>query len=385
MRIRSALLLLTLIAIPAGAVPRADELILRKRQVEVRVDENVVRATLSWTVANSGLRSLEGELLFRIPKGAALTEATLAKHIASGDHRSKLLDSARASALYEAVKRRDSRDDDLQEITGLQPIGRIAQRFGQHMATIPRLCTDPALLEQVTEDEYRLRFFPVPANDDQTVAVTLAFESTPDGSDRAVRIPLVFKDAFVASARTEYTVKLDLRSTSPIEFRGSTSHTLAVPKGSPEAREVRLSAREDRPANELAFRYRVAADGRLPAFRPGPGVTRTESLLVIEQSDQKQVERQGSVPGVAPGPDDLKKCGFVRAGAAGCCEHSVATSDPGQVKWAREHGLSPRPRPAAFGFSNGPVYEFDYVAHTLGCPVREVDPAKIKALAAAVK
>jgi len=108
--------------------------------------------------------------------------------------------------------------------------------------------------------------------------------------------------------------------------------------------------------------------------------------MVIADSDLKQAERHAAAPAAgAPGPDDLKRCGFIRAGAAGCREHSVVTSDPGRLQWARDHGLSPRARKAAIGVGQPWMYEFDHVVHSAGCPLSEVDPIKLKALAAAVK
>src|SRR5438477_11276924 len=113
MRIRIALALLALAPLTAEAEPRGDALVLRKRQVEVIVDENLARVTLLWNVSNSGLRPLEGEIIFKAPKGAVVTEATLLKHIASANHRSKLFPSSRAFALYETAKRLEQKDEDL--------------------------------------------------------------------------------------------------------------------------------------------------------------------------------------------------------------------------------------------------------------------------------
>lgn len=403
MRIPSLLFLMALFALPAAAAPRADELALRRREVDVRVDENTARATLSWTVANPGLRPLEGSVVFRAPKGATVTGATILKHIGSADRSSKLLEAAKASALYDAIQRRDLKDEDLQEIAELQAMLKTAGGLVQDTRPkevpswheswrrtahspgafgLSNARTDPALVEQVADDTYRLRFFPVPPNDDQTVTVTMEFEAAPEGAARAVRIPLVFKDNFSAGPATEYRVKVGLRSSSPVDFAGSTTHALEAAKG----RDLSVSAREDGRAADLAFRYRLAPDARLRVLEEGGGVTRTASLLIIDSSDRKQAERSGAVPAPAPpGPEDLKKCGFVRVGASGCGEHAVVTNDAVRLQWAKEQGLVPRPCTHRTAFGSEKAFAFDYVAHAAGCPVRESDPAKLKALAASVK
>jgi hypothetical protein len=411
MWIRTALALLALAPLAAEAEPRGDELVLRKRQVQVLVNENLARVTLTWKVSNSGLRPLEGEVIFKAPKGAVVTESTLLKHIASANHRSKLFPSSRAFALYESAKGLELKGEDLKQASAVMaaatrainkklseerdraehplitPSGNPKHPFRIHNPNnYSEFVDDPALVEWLGEDSYRLRFFPVPANDDQTVSITLAIETSQEGADRTLRIPLAMKDNFVWGEKTDCDARLAFHSSRPLEFGGSTSHRFEVQKSAQQTGDVALIAREEKPASELAFRYRLATDAALSPPQIFPGVSQSESLLIIADADLKQAERHGTAPAAgAPGPDDLKRCGFIRAGAAGCCEHSVVTSDPARLKWARDHGLSPRARKSTIGFAQPWMYEFDYVAHSAGCPLSEVDPIKLKALAAAEK
>lgn len=406
MRITAAFLL-GLMSLPAFAAPRGDELLLQKRHVDLRVDEDVATAALSWTVFNPGLRPLEGEVRFRVPKGATVTGAEIRKHIGSADHRSKLLDAARADALYEAIRRRDLKDPELQEIAEIESLVKAAGSHVQdsrpqqvpnwheawrrsHQAPgafgVNNANADPALVDLVAEDTYRLRFSPVPPNDDQTVTVTVRFQAEKDGADRVVRLPLAFKDAFVAGPKTEAGAAIRLRSALPLEFGGSRTHALEPAGGAAKSREVVLRAREEGRPAELAFRYRL--DPRAPQlpYEPVEGVSRAASLLVVDASDRRQSERRGEVPPLPIlGPADLRRCGFIRPGAAGCGERSVVTNDPVRLQWSRERGLALLPCTRRTAFGSEKAFAFDYVAHAAGCPLQEADPQKLRALAAALK
>lgn len=229
------------------------ELRLREKLLEVSISENVAVVRLTLNVFNPTDRTLEGRVLLEAPPGSATCEARLAKNLASTQRISKVFDRDRAASLFAAVRDRGERLEtwnefvqamdrtgrslpggrdlsgepdpgsfakkpkDTSRVESTPPdVGKSATETKRSDSDIPdksssgnpgdignaklqdsnpkeekpRPVTDPALLEWVCCDTYRLRFYPVLPRADQTVVVTFAVEAIRKDDRLRIRIPL---------------------------------------------------------------------------------------------------------------------------------------------------------------------------------------------------
>ncbi len=86
---------------------------------------------------------------------------------------------------------------------------------------------DPGLLEQTGADEYRLRFFPVPAAGEQIATVVLAVEAVKADGAFELRVPLDLRTNFGRRAnRTRDLVRVSVCSGAALAKVESPSHDL---------------------------------------------------------------------------------------------------------------------------------------------------------------
>jgi hypothetical protein len=390
-------------------------LVLGLRQIDVRILESIGTIRLQLKVTNPTSRPLEGVFAFSAPVGAAVYEADVLKHIPSKARVSKVATPDFGEGLYAMDKQR------ILGGTEELAVAYLMHRSGHG--------DDPALVEQIAEDRYRVRFFPVPAGDDQTLTVLLAFEVPHDTGSFEVKIPLGYESNFRLGKSSRFETRIDLQSSDALAAVTSSTHRLDLvrkPQGSHQFWTVSDDA-AGKP--ELALSYGLGAGARTidvgsmthlrvhplatgedraacqalrskrhllsvaEAARPALGlsanlVSRYGSLLVMEDSlasilarDEGHLLRCESPSRVAVTKDEVLKCDFVRAAAqmpalsrSSTCElRAASTNDPAKIHWAQECGLIGSRTQAASSSAS-----FEYVKHGRDCPLHEPSPEKLR-------
>src|SRR6185503_14395259 len=166
----------------AWGSPQDEAPVIVSRTVELRLEENVGLLQVQFKVRNPTDRALEGEVRFAVPAGAAVYEASLLKHISSTERKSKVVTPDQATAFY-ALAKNSVKDTAEEALIGQAMMKKYPKAYYQTKK-------DPAIIDQVSEDRYRLRFFPVPARDNQTVTYRVAFEVPREEGACVATVPL---------------------------------------------------------------------------------------------------------------------------------------------------------------------------------------------------
>jgi hypothetical protein len=433
----------------AQDAPKDDGLILTSHLVDLQVNENLGVLKVQFKVKNPTDRPLEGDVSFSAPRGAAVYEAGILKHIVSTQRKSKVLNPDRAASLYSADKNK--------QLNGTDDVaaGAMARGGGMNSATsarmsfpptspfsgTPKVMTegptnnpflmnayqrhmagyDPALVEFVSGDRYRLRFFPVPARDDQTVTLWMAFEVRKEPRAYAATVPLRLDSNFSATAATRAEIRIALSSADALPTVTCSSHALKSIERDEDGHRFAAVADAPEGVAELVLSYGPgfwarphdfapdAKSGEAPALRAVRArraleraeepvraglalsthvVTAYGSFLVIEANDARDLARSEgrtlrpeSVPAAPVFDEDAKQCDFVRAllklpalsRSAPCEIRTVSTNDPAKLQWARDNGITS-------GRSNTLLSStsFEYVKHATGCAVHEPNVEKLR-------
>ena len=270
-------LLLALFAVPATG-QESPKLTLLKRDIDIRVSENLVIARITLKVKNPHGQFMEGAAFLEAPAGAAVCEATLEKNIAAAERRSKLLDPELAASLYEGVRNgKPSRDEDAMIDLFMRANGVGATRPGEPedpTATAIRMAMrnwratnstpngrptrpkDPALLEWTHGDSYRLRFFPVFPWDDQTVSFVYAWEAARDGAEWKIVLPLPVNMQMNVDPQARDSIRVSIESQGRVALKDS-SHQLVAREATPETHRFASAIGG---AKESEFRLAYALD-----------------------------------------------------------------------------------------------------------------------------
>lgn len=492
-----SLSLVLAMAVAAQDATRSDGLVLVSRQVELEIQENLGLLRMDIKVKNPTDRPLEGDVSLSMPRGSAVHEASILNHIGSSERRAHLLGPDQAAALYAADMSRQLNGTEDPASAGMaagggmrpspQPTAAPASgvagglQAGRAAAATPRPAlpsgsatgasvsptssngasrltangltgqttlirsgtnvsaqvapkNDPALVERTGPDRYRLRFFPVPPRDTQTVTLRASFEVDREGNAFAATVPIRLESNLIVTGETRTAGRVALSSADALKSVTCASHGFGPIQRDEDGR--RFSARIDSLGDgraltlsyELGFWAKVhdfstdsGLRGPLPsgalagfrAVRSARALERAEevarpalgrasgvvsaygSFLVIPRNDARDLAREASRelkpdsgPAAAATEEETRDCEFVRSAmnlparswAPRCEIHVVSTTDPAKLRWARENGI-------VSGRSNGLLQgtSFEYVKHGPACKVREPNAEKLKQAAAALK
>jgi Ca-activated chloride channel family protein len=130
---------------------------LRSLALTTEVNGGLARTTIELTFHNPNARALEGELQFPLQPGQLVSGFALD---INGRMRAAVpIEKARGREVFEAVERRG---------------------------------VDPGLLEQTAGNQFRLRVYPIPANGERHVRITIDQSLLRDGDGWLLRLPLAF-------------------------------------------------------------------------------------------------------------------------------------------------------------------------------------------------
>lgn len=421
----------------AWGTPADETLILVSRTVELQANENLGLLTVTFKVKNPTGRALEGDVRFMAPAGGAVYQASLSKHISSTERKSRLVSPDQGSALYALDK--DSQRESVDQTLTNSSLGGAFNHSGYHKYGYSRSVlpgTDPAILESVSDDRYRLRFFPVPAHDDQTVSFRIAFEVPREGEAYAVRVPMDWDTPISTASDATIETRVAIRSADALGPVTCVSHRLGSIQRDREAHRFTATVETSGNRADLVLSYGLSSKARLQDFSPpragesAPGSVRSDdpslravrakrsidaapesdraaaglasgvvsaygALMVMEAAAARDLARSddrsfrtdlGASSSISD--DEARQCDFVRA-AAGlsalargtpCGVHLLSTNSAAKVEWAKDHGLTVNRSGVLLATSS-----IEYVKHNSSCPLHEPNPGTLREAAGRLK
>jgi Ca-activated chloride channel family protein len=236
-------------------------LALVHHRVAVTIEDQVAVTKVEQVFRNPTPRPLEATYVFPVPPGASVRE--FAMWVDGKRVRGELVEAARARQIYTDIVRRT---------------------------------LDPGLLEYLGQDLLQLRVFPVPANGDQKIEMSLTSLARKEGDVTEYIYPLR-TDARSQSRSEGLSLRVTLRSQQRILNIYSPSHSVSIERTSDHAAVVGLEA--DRAFSDRDFLLYWTTGGQdvgltALAHKPSPGESGYVLLLLSprpELSEQQQVPR----------------------------------------------------------------------------------------------
>jgi Ca-activated chloride channel homolog len=195
---------------------------VKSHRVDVSVQGPHARVTVEEEFVNLSRGVLEAEYVFPLPQGAMVSAITLFE----GDRglEGRLLTADEARRAYEEIVRR--------------------QR-------------DPALLEYLGRDLYRVSVFPIPAGQSRKVRLRYEQVLSPDGGTYELRYPLN-TEKFSAQPLQDVSVHVDIRADGPIGPVYSPTHDVVVTRSERNRAQASFEAREVRPDTDFLLYWTLS-------------------------------------------------------------------------------------------------------------------------------
>lgn len=233
---------------------KAQPLELRSFTIDVRVENGFAQTTIDQTFFNPRSRQLEGTYAFPLPEGAALSR--LAMYVDGKRMEGAMVDRSRGRDIYEGI---------------------VEQR------------RDPALLEWMSGNTFRMRVFPLPPKTDKRIFVsyTQPLEHLYGAERLVVPIPKVDQHARTA----KFEVRVVGGASQPI---ASPSHTVTARDDGPD-RIVSFEASDYALGQDLVLTLGAASDDKPRSFDPTEGKDR-----FVMTRFEPDVRAIAAAQGVAP-------------------------------------------------------------------------------------
>ncbi len=229
---------------PAGRVPGPPPrftfapLEVTFHKVDARIRDQVAVTTVDQEFYNPNDRELEGTYLFPVPKGAHLDQFTM--EIGGKAMEAELLSAEKARQVYEDIVRKHR---------------------------------DPALMEYVGRDTFRVRVYPIEARSRKRVQVRYTQLLKVDGGLAEYRYPLN-TEKFSAQPLRTVSVRVDLETRRPLKAIYSPSHVVDVTRRGETRAVVGYEATMVRPDVDWVLYFGQEAGDlgvNLLTFQPGEG------------------------------------------------------------------------------------------------------------------
>ncbi len=214
-----ALLLLPGASFPAGMLVPKDEslppLAIEYLRVKAEITEGAAETHVEQAFRNTTDRPLEATYVFPMPKGAAIKE--FAMYIGGKRMAAELLDATKAKQIYQDIVRR---------------------------------AKDPALLEYLGGQIFRVSVFPVPPNDLQKIELDYSQPIDFDSGLRRYVFPLRIGEKFSTTLK-EFSAVAHISSKIPIGSIYSPTHVISTSRKGDN--EVTVGCEEDRSSLDRDF------------------------------------------------------------------------------------------------------------------------------------
>jgi len=232
-------------------------------KVTVAIEDQVAVTTVEQAFRNHTDRNLEATYLFPVPAGASVNKFTM--WIDGKETNGELLDSKKAAEVYTGIVRRTQ---------------------------------DPALLEYLGNGLMRMRVFPVPPTKGDKygdVKVKLSYTSVAPKDGNAVEFVYPLKtDGKATRILEEFSVKLSIKSSTPIQSVYSPTHAIEVKRVSDKHTEVEFSRNQATLDKDFQLFYGTSTSeiGLTPVlYRPVSSEDGFFMLLVSPQVESLKTKR----------------------------------------------------------------------------------------------
>lgn len=208
---------------------------VRYHDVDVVVRGPHARVTVDQEFVNLGASTLEAEYVFPLPHGAMVSSITLFENGKGLEGR--LLRAEEARRIYEEIVRRQK---------------------------------DPALLEYLGGDFFRVRVFPIPGGGRRRVVLKYDQLLQSDAGTVELLYPLN-TEKFSARPLEKVSVNVDLQVDAPLGPIYSPSHDVTVVRKAPESAHIRYEASDTLPQEDFLLYWdttRNAIGGTLLTYWP---------------------------------------------------------------------------------------------------------------------
>ncbi len=223
---------------PPQAPPgwREVPLAVNYHHVTVSVDNQTAVTSVDQEFRNPNNMQVEGLYIFPLPVGASV--ANFSMWIDGKEQQAELLEREKAAQIYEDIVRRTQ---------------------------------DPALLEYMGTKAFKLRIFPIPANDVKRVRLTYQEVVPNDGGFCTYRYPLN-TEKFSSEPLKSVTIKVDLKSQVPMKNIFSPTHDVDVAKRSDHVAAVSFEQNNVKPDKDFLLYYTLSTEEigiNVVTHRPG--------------------------------------------------------------------------------------------------------------------
>ena len=230
--ILAALAALALAALPAAADgimipkrPDAPNFAVKYHRVDVKIEGQVATTSIDQVFENRTNREQEAVYIFPLPHGASVREFTL--YDQGRPLHAELIDRDKAREIYESIVR---------------------QR------------RDPALLEYIGRDTFRVSVYPIPARGTKRVQMEYT-ELLEYDSGLVTYVYPLSTEKFSSEPIEEVRVSVEIGSTAPIRTVYSPTHDMKIDKPDAHTAFAAFEERGTKPDMDLVLHYTVSEDG----------------------------------------------------------------------------------------------------------------------------
>lgn len=216
---------LILIPRPPAPIATAFPLEVREHRVKVSIEDRSALTEIDQTFFNPTGAQLEGQYLFPVPKGAVLSKFSM--FVDGAELQAELLDAAKARKIYEDIVR--------------------SRR-------------DPALLEYVDRDLFKVRIFPIEPRSEKRVKISYREVLFEDGGTVEYVYPLN-TEKFSAQPLQSVSIHASIRSARNIRTIYCPTHEAEVTRRGEREAGVGFEASKIKPDRDFKLYYGTAASG----------------------------------------------------------------------------------------------------------------------------
>jgi Ca-activated chloride channel homolog len=220
---------------PQPGIEKPVQLAVRYHDVEIQIRDQVAQVAIDQVFRNLNNRPVEGEYIFPIPDGAAVSDFIL--YVDGKPVRAEAMDAERARGLYEELVRQTK---------------------------------DPALLEYAGRELFRARIFPFPANGDRRVKLGYDHLIERRGGLYRFVYPLA-TERFSSRPLERALVTIELNADRPIKNAYCPSHDVEIEYLSDTRLRLTWEEHGTTPDRDLTLFYSLAegpVDVQVVPYRP---------------------------------------------------------------------------------------------------------------------
>jgi Ca-activated chloride channel homolog len=210
---------------------------LARHHAEVTITDQVAVTTIEQMFHNPNSRPIEGTFLLPLPRGAQIQSFRM--EIDGEWVDAELLPADRARKIYE---------------------------------DIVRSLKDPALLEYVGRDAFKVRIFPIDARGNKRVSLSYTQVLRSDSGLVDYAYPLS-PQQFSAKPIPQVSLKIDVKTTQPLKSIYSPSHPVEIHRLDPHRATISYKTTDVRPDKDFQLYFAPERDEiglHLMSYRPGP-------------------------------------------------------------------------------------------------------------------